>query len=66
MRNGIIHRIADIAQRIEPDRRAVWEWLLRTPIGEFDGRTAIELAHAGEGQRVVELLEAVLSGARAA
>lgn len=66
MRNGIIHRIVDIARLIEPDRRAVWEWLLRTPIGEFNGRTAIELAHEGEGQRVVDLLQAVLSGARSA
>jgi hypothetical protein len=49
---------------IEPDRQAVWDWLLLTPIQELGGRTAVEIALAGEGEHVISLLESVAAGKR--
>lgn len=56
-----MRRIAYLAQAIEPDRQAVWEWLFTTPIEQLDGHTAIELAFAGEGEQVVAMLESILA-----
>jgi len=64
MGNRIMRRIADLAYGIEPDRQAVWDWLLLTPIKELGDRTAVEIALAGEGERVVSLLESVAAGNR--
>jgi hypothetical protein len=64
MANRIMRRIADLAYGIEPDRQAVWDWLLLTPIEELGGRTAVEIALAGEGEHVISLLESVLAGKR--
>ncbi|MEX1827455.1 hypothetical protein [Luteibacter sp. CQ10] len=61
MAKGIMRRIATLAHRIEPDRQAVWEWIHGTPIEELNGYTALELAFAGEGERVVELLESIVA-----
>jgi len=62
MAKGIMRRIATLAHRIEPDRQAVWEWIHGTPIEELNGYTALELAFAGDGERVVELLESIVAG----
>ena len=64
MGNRIMRRIADLAYGIEPDRQVVWDWLLLTPIAELGGRTAVEIALAGEGEHVVSLLESVAAGKR--
>jgi hypothetical protein len=64
MGNRIMRRIADLAYGIEPDRQAVWDWLLLTPIKERGDRTAVEIALAGEGEHVVSLLESVAAGNR--
>jgi hypothetical protein len=59
-----MRRIANLAYGIEPDRQAVWDWLLLTPIEELGGRTAVEIALAGEGENVISLLESVAAGKR--
>lgn len=61
MTQGIMRRIATLAHGIEPSRQAVWDWIHGTPIEELGGYTALELAFAGEGERVVELLESILA-----
>lgn len=38
MRQGIVRRVADVALRIEPDRGAVLEWILHTPLPSLGGR----------------------------
>jgi hypothetical protein len=64
MADRIMRRIADLAYGIEPDRQAVWDWLLLTPIEELGRRTPVEIALAGEGEHVISLLEAVAAGER--
>ena len=64
MGRRIMRRIADLAYGIEPDRQAVWDWLLLTPIKELGGRTAVEVALAGDGEQLISLLEAVAAGDR--
>jgi hypothetical protein len=64
MADRIMRRIADLAYGIDPDRQAVWDWLLLTPIQELGSRTAVEIALAGEGECVVSLLESVAAGKR--
>ncbi len=64
MAQGIMRRIATLAHGIEPDRQAVWEWLFDTPIRQLDGCTAVELAFAGEGERVIAMLESILDERR--
>lgn len=60
MRQGIVRRIFTLAQRLEPDRQAIWQWLFHTPIETLDRRTAMELIFADRGEQVVALLEQAL------
>jgi len=60
MRQGIVRRVADVALRIEPDRSAVLEWILHTPLPSLGGQTTFELACDGQGERVIALLNALL------
>lgn len=60
MRQGIVRRVADVALRIEPDRGAVLEWILHTPLPSLGGQTTFELACDGQGERVIALLNALL------
>jgi hypothetical protein len=58
--SSVLRRIFTLAEQLEPNRAAIWDWLWHTPIEALDGRTAIELAFAGQGDRVVAMLEAAL------
>ena len=49
--SSIFRRIFDLAEQLEPNRAAIWDWLWHTPIETLGGRTAIELAFAGDGER---------------
>ncbi len=60
MRQGIVRRVADLALQIEPDRAAVLEWILHSPLPALDGQTTLELACEGQGERVVALLDTLL------
>ncbi len=60
MRQGIVRRVADVALRIEPDRSAVLEWILHTPLPSLGGQTTFKLACDGQGERVIALLNALL------
>jgi hypothetical protein len=60
MRQGIVRRVADLALQIEPDRAAVLEWILHSPLPALDGQTTFELACQGQGERVVALLDILL------
>ncbi len=60
MRQGIVRRVADLALQIEPDRAAVLEWILHSPLPALDGQTTFELACQGQGERVVALLVTLL------
>ena len=53
-------RIFTLAVQLEPDRRAVWEWLRQAPIATLGDQTAWQLLRSGRGQEVVNLLEAAL------
>jgi hypothetical protein len=57
MRHGIFRRIFALAERLEPDRKAVWEWVLHTPIEELGGHTAIALIFTDQGDKVVAFLK---------
>jgi hypothetical protein len=57
---GIVRRIFALAERLEPDRKVVWEWVLHTPIEVLGGHTTIELIFADEGDRVVAFLKGVV------
>ncbi|MGL4691259.1 MAG: hypothetical protein ACRCWE_03975 [Stenotrophomonas maltophilia] len=46
--------------QIEPDRAAVLEWILHSPLPALDGQTTFELACQGQGERVVALLDTLL------
>lgn len=56
----ILRHIFTLAERLEPNRAAIWDWLWHTPIETLDGRTAIELIFAGHGDRVLAMLEAAV------
>jgi hypothetical protein len=60
MSNGIIRRIFTLAERLEPDRKAIWDWLFHTHIEALGGYTAMELVFADRGEQVIELLESAL------
>jgi hypothetical protein len=60
MRRGIVRRIFTLAERLEPDRKAIWEWLFHAQIETLDGWTAMELIFADRGEQVVALLEQAL------
>ena len=44
----------------QPDRAAVLEWILHSPLPARDGQTTFELACEGQGERVVALLDTLL------
>jgi hypothetical protein len=56
MHNGTVRRIFALAERLEPDRKMVWEWVLHMPIDELGGHTTIELIFTGQGESVVAFL----------
>jgi hypothetical protein len=56
MARGIVRRIFTLAECLEPDRRAIWEWLLHDPIDVLRGYTAMELIFADQGEQVETLL----------
>jgi len=58
--SSIFRRIFNLAEQLEPNRAAIWDWLWHTPIETLGGRTAIELAFAGDGERVIAMLKAAL------
>ncbi|MDR3447858.1 MULTISPECIES: hypothetical protein [unclassified Dyella] len=60
MSQGIFRRIFQLAEQLEPNRTAVWDWLLHTHIDGFDGHTALEMVFADQGEQVVDMLEAAL------
>ncbi|MCW6027405.1 hypothetical protein K4043_05205 [Stenotrophomonas sp. SRS1] len=60
MGQGIVRRVADLALQIEPDRAAVLDWILHSPLPALDGQTTFELACDGQGERVVVLLGTLL------
>ena len=51
--------IIALAERVDPDRMAVWEWFLETPIRPH-GKTAYELVQAGQGDVVIAFLQRIL------
>jgi hypothetical protein len=60
MSQGIIRRIFTLAERLEPDRKAIWDWLFHTQIETLGGSTAMDLIFDDRGEQVVALLEAAL------
>nr|WP_199045297.1 hypothetical protein [Dyella sp. ASV24] len=60
MSQGIFRRIFHLAEQIEPNRSAVWDWLLHTHIDGLGGHTALEMVFADQGEQVVDMLEAAL------
>ena len=60
MGQGIVRRIFTLAERLEPDRKAIWEWLFHAQIETLGGCTAMELIFADQGEQVVVLLERAL------
>ncbi|MGC1547462.1 MAG: hypothetical protein WA777_02955 [Rhodanobacter sp.] len=60
MSHGIIRRIFTLAERLEPDRKLIWDWLFHTHIETLGGYTAMELAFADQGEQVIALLETAL------
>lgn len=53
-------QIFRLAEQLEPNRSAIWEWLCQTPITVLGGQTALELVLSGQGGKVVGLLESAL------
>jgi len=62
MSNSLLLHILALAERIEPDREAIWEWFFRTPISPY-GKTAYELGSSDQGNAVIAFLESVLGDA---
>jgi hypothetical protein len=60
----MFRQIASAALVIEPDFEKVWHWMLKEPIAELDGKTAVDLVAEGHGERVLALLQDVESGKR--
>lgn len=61
MSNALLLRILALAERIEPDREAIWEWFFHTPIEPY-GKTAYALGTDGQGDVVIAFLERALRG----
>lgn len=57
--DGLLPGILTLAERIEPDPHAVWEWFHETPIHPH-GKTAMQLMRAGQGRVVMSFLQQVL------
>ncbi|MGO4703249.1 hypothetical protein [Dyella sp. 2RAB6] len=62
MSNSLLLHILALAERIEPDREAIWEWFFRTPITPF-GKTAYELGIDDQGDAVLAFLERAVDDA---
>ncbi|WP_346949232.1 hypothetical protein [Dyella sp.] len=62
MSNSLLLHILALAEQVEPDREAIWEWFFRTPISPY-GRTAYELGTDDRGDIVIAFLERVLDEA---
>ncbi|WP_430389952.1 hypothetical protein [Dyella sp. 20L07] len=60
MNQGIFRRVFTLAERLEPDRKAIWDWLFHAQIETLDCRTAMELIFVDQGEQVVALLERAL------
>ncbi|GLQ88590.1 hypothetical protein [Dyella flagellata] len=60
MAYGIARQIFILAERLEPNRSAIWEWICQAPIAMLGGHTALELILSGQGRKVVLLLEMAL------
>lgn len=58
MRQGIVRRIFDLAEQLEPSRSAAWYWFFNCPIE--NSLTAAELVFSGRGTRVVNFLQQAL------
>lgn len=63
MSNNLLLHILALAERIEPDRAAIWEWFFRTPISPYV-KTAYELGIEDRGHAVIAFLERVLDAPR--
>lgn len=61
MSRGTIRRIFELAERLEPDRKIVWDWLFHTRIEVLGGYTPLELVFADQGERVIGLLETAVN-----
>jgi hypothetical protein len=61
MSRGIIRQIFTLAERLEPDRKVIWDWLFHTHIETLGGHTAMELVFADQGDQVIALLEMALN-----
>ena len=59
MSNSLLLHILALAERIEPDRAAIWEWFFRTPISPY-GKTAYQLGLDDDGDVVIAFLERTL------
>jgi len=60
MSRGIVRHIFTLAERLEPDRKAIWEWLFHAQIETLGRRTAMELIFTDQGEQVAALLERAL------
>jgi len=57
---GLLPEIIVLAECIEPDREAVWEWFRESPIHPH-GKTAMQLVQAGQGSAVIAFLQRILA-----
>lgn len=64
MAYGIFRQIFTLAERLEPNSSAIWEWVCQTPIAMLGGQTVLELVISGRGECVVTMLEAALKDER--
>ena len=62
MSNHLLLHILALAERVEPDREAIWEWFFGTPIAPY-GRTAYELGVSDRGDAVIAFLQRVIDDA---
>jgi hypothetical protein len=58
--SSVLRHIFTLAEQLEPNRAAIWDWLWHTPIETLGGHTAIELTFAGNGEQVIAMLEVAL------
>lgn len=58
----IMRRIANLAYAAEPDRQIAFAWMSATRIPFLDGRTAVDAAFDGQGDRVVSILRKLARG----
>lgn len=56
----MLRQIFTLAERLEPDHKAIWDWLFHTPLQKLGGRTALELVFSGHGEQVLAMLKKAL------